>query len=86
MEKEELKYFNHYRRMTPRNIGGWVLFEDKAHSREAKLLEDEKDKMKDVDEARWIDVTPDTLINIAKKISNWKAPGLDQVRTIELST
>ena len=36
--------------------------------------------MKDKPKATWTDTTVNELTSITKKLSNWKAPGLDQVQ------
>ena len=57
------------------------LFGDKAlHNDEAEWLVEERKEMEGVEEAVWIDISPEKLTKSTKKLSNWKAPGLDKVQ------
>jgi len=57
------------------------LFGDKAeHNKQAEWLNDEREEMKKIEEAEWIDLTPETFTKTTKKLANWKAPGSDQVQ------
>ena len=57
------------------------LFGDKLmHNKKAEWLNDEMKDMEKIEEAVWVDISPEKLTLAAKKLSNWKAPGLDLVQ------
>ena len=51
-----------------------------GHNLNAQWLKDEKKEMENKPKAVWTNFNLETLTLTTKKISNWKAPGLDQVQ------
>ena len=50
------------------------------HNAEATWLDEEKKSMENIKEAEWMDILPERMTKATKRLSNWKAPGLDLVQ------
>ena len=61
------------------------LYAEKAeHNKDAPWIEAERNMMKDKPQADWVDISSKNLGESIKNLSNWKAPGLDQVQNFWL--
>ena len=54
------------------------------HNEEASWLTQERKEMESVNNQQWTDITTETVRSRCKKLSNWKAPGLDKVQNFWL--
>ena len=54
------------------------------HNEEASWLTQERKEMESVDNQQWTDITTEIVRSRCKKLSNWKAPGLDKVQNFWL--
>ena len=59
---------------------GGLFGDKKMHNAEAEWIIDEKKNMEKVEEATWEDIVPERMTSATKRLSNWKAPGLDLVQ------
>ena len=55
-----------------------------GHNKDAQWLREEREEMKDIKRDDWKNFTHETLTETVKKVSNWKAPGIDQVQNFWL--
>ena len=54
------------------------------HNNEATWLQDEENDMSSKQQAEWSDITTGDFKLTIKRLSNWKAPGIDQVQNFWL--
>ena len=66
------------------NYWGGLFGDKKMHNEKAEWIADEKKNMENVKEATWEDISPERMTKATKKLSNWKAPGLDLVQNFWL--
>ena len=59
---------------------GGIYEDKKEHNSEAEWIKKEKERMADVKEPQWEEITEDTIRSNCKRLANWKAPGIDQVQ------
>ena len=59
---------------------GGILSSNSKHNNEATWLQDEEKEMSSKKQAEWSDITMADLQLTTKRLSNWKAPGIDQVQ------
>jgi hypothetical protein len=52
----------------------------KQHNNEAAWIQDNKDQNKDIPQQPSLEISADDMQQNVKRMSNWKAPGPDQVQ------